>query len=69
MNKYPVKITGYLFMARPRVPSDDQRRLKELYLYEVLDTSYEEEVNDVVKLAVTICRTPFALSPLIDSQR
>jgi hypothetical protein len=57
MYKYPVQITGYLFMVRPRVPSDDQRRLKELYLYEVLDTSYEDEVNNVVKLAATICRT------------
>ncbi len=58
-----------LFMVPPQIPSDDQRRLRELYRYEVLDTSYEDEFNDVVKLAATICRTPIALISLIDAQR
>ena len=58
-----------LFMVPPHIPPDDQRRLKELYRYEVLDTLYEDEFNDVVKLAATICRTPIALISLIDAQR
>lgn len=58
-----------LFMVPPQIPSDDQRRLRELYRYEVLDTSYEDEFNDVVKLAATICRTPIALISLMDAQR
>lgn len=56
-------------MVPPHIPSDDQRRLRELYRYEVLDTLYEEEFNDVVKLAATICRTPIALISLIDAKR
>lgn len=58
-----------LFMVPPHIPADDHRRLRELYRYEVLDTSYEDEFNDVVKLAATICRTPIALISLIDAQR
>ncbi len=58
-----------LFMVPPHIPPDDQRRLRELYRYEVLDTSYEDEFNDVVKLAATICRTPIALISLIDANR
>lgn len=56
-------------MVPPPIPSDDNRRLKELYRYEVLDTSYEDEFNDVVQLAATICNTPIALVSLIDQQR
>lgn len=58
-----------LFMVPPQIPSDDQRRLRELYRYEILDTTYEEEFNDVVKLAATICRTPIAIISLMDAQR
>ncbi|MBL7760115.1 MAG: GAF domain-containing sensor histidine kinase [Sediminibacterium sp.] len=56
-------------MVPPQIPSDDQRRLRELYRYEILDTTYEEEFNDVVKLAATICRTPIAIISLMDAQR
>lgn len=59
----------HLFMVPPHIPLDDNRRLKELYRYEVLDTSYEDEFNDVVQLAATICKTPIALISLIDANR
>jgi len=59
----------HLFMVPPQIPIDDNRRLKELYRYEVLDTSYEDEFNDVVQLAATICKTPIALISLIDANR
>ena len=59
----------HLFMVPPQIPLDDNRRLKELYRYEVLDTSYEDEFNDVVQLAATICKTPIALISLIDANR
>lgn len=58
-----------LFMVPPSIPSDDSRRLSELYRYEVLDTSYEDEFNDVVQLAAAICNTPIALVSLIDQKR
>lgn len=66
--KEPLKQIN-LFMVPPQIPSDDNRRLKELYRYEVLDTSYEDEFNDVVQLAATICNTPIALVSLIDQKR
>lgn len=66
--KEPLKQIN-LFMVPPQIPSDDLRRLKELYRYEVLDTSYEDEFNDVVQLAATICKTPIALISLIDAKR
>lgn len=66
--KEPLKQIN-LFMVTPPIPSDDQKRLKELYRYEVLDTVYEDEFNDVVKLAATICGTPIALISLIDAKR
>ena len=56
-------------MVPSQIPSDDQRRLKELHRYEVLDTSYEAEFNDVAQLAATICKTPIALISLIDAKR
>ncbi|TAG10844.1 MAG: sensor histidine kinase [Sphingobacteriia bacterium] len=58
-----------LFMVPPHIPSDDHRRLKELYRYEVLDTSYEDEFNDVAQLAATICKTPIALISMVDAKR
>lgn len=58
-----------LFMVSPHIPADDHRRLKELYRYEVLDTSYEDEFNDVVQLAATICKTPIALISMVDAKR
>ncbi|MEI6264912.1 MAG: GAF domain-containing sensor histidine kinase [Sphingobacteriia bacterium] len=66
--KEPLKQIN-LFMVPPQIPSDDQRRLKELHRYEVLDTSYEAEFNDVAQLAATICKTPIALISLIDAKR
>jgi len=66
--KEPLKQIN-LFMVPPQIPSDDKRRLKELYRYEVLDTLYEDEFNDVAKLAAIICRTPIALISLIDAKR
>ncbi len=56
-------------MVPPHIPSDDHRRLKELYRYEVLDTSYEDEFNDVAQLAATICKTPIALVSMVDAKR
>jgi signal transduction histidine kinase len=66
--KEPLKQIN-LFMVPSQIPSDDQRRLKELHRYEVLDTSYEAEFNDVALLAATICKTPIALISLIDAKR
>ncbi|TAF56377.1 MAG: sensor histidine kinase [Sphingobacteriia bacterium] len=66
--KEPLKQIN-LFMVPPQIPSDDQRRLKELYRYQVLDTPAEDEFDDVVKLAAMICQAPMALISLMDAER
>jgi signal transduction histidine kinase len=56
-------------MVPPVIPSDDKQRLKELHSYGVLDTMYEEEFNDVVRLAARLCQMPIAMISLVDKKR
>ncbi|WP_439504638.1 GAF domain-containing sensor histidine kinase [Sediminibacterium sp.] len=56
-------------MQNSRNYLDDTMKLNDSYGYEVLDTSYQEEFNDVTKLAATICKTPIALISLIDNEK
>ena len=58
-----------MFMVPPVIPSDDKQRLKELHSYGVLDTMYEEEFNDVVRLAARLCQMPIAMISLVDKKR
>ncbi len=49
-------------------PNEDERLL-ELYHYDLLDTTDEENYNDLVILASQICNVPITLISLIDSGR
>ena len=44
-------------------------RLSALYDYEILDTPFEIEFDDIVKLASQICETPISIVNLIDRER
>lgn len=47
----------------------EEERLLELYRYELLDTSAEEEFDEIVQLASRICNTPISTITLVDSHR
>ena len=51
------------------VPSNEARRLKVLWQYEVLDTVPEEIFDDLTELARVICEAPMALISLVDETR
>ncbi len=62
MNKY--NPTEYMILA-PQA-SNEQERLLELMRYEVLHTQYEEDFDQIVKLASSICQTPISTITLLD---
>src|ERR1700727_497066 len=58
-----------LQMNESNAPLDEERRLKALRQYDVLDTLPEEALDDLTALAATICEVPIALISLLDGQR
>jgi signal transduction histidine kinase len=56
-------------MITPPIPENEDKRLEELYRYEILDTSFEEEFDDIVKLASQICNVPISLISLVEKSR
>lgn len=56
-------------MVAAPIPADDHLRLIELYKYELLDTPYEQEFDEIVNLASRICNVPMSLITLVDSNR
>jgi GAF domain-containing protein len=56
-------------MNTPPVPSNEARRLKVLWQYDVLDTVPEELFDDLTDLASAICEAPIALISLVDESR
>lgn len=48
---------------------NEAKRLEELHHFEILDTPFEEEFNDIVQLASTICNTPISMISLVESSR
>lgn len=46
-------------------PANEAERLRELMRYEVLHTQYEEDFDDIVRLASSICETPISTITLI----
>lgn len=56
-------------MIEPIFPENEQERLQELYRHELLDQSYEEEFDDIVKLASGLCDVPISMISLIDFDR
>ena len=56
-------------MKKPSKPSSEERRLKTLRQYHVLDTAAEEDFDFLTKITAEICGTPIALISLIDGER
>jgi signal transduction histidine kinase len=48
---------------------DEEKRLKALKRYQILDTEAEQEYEELVKLASELCEVPISLITLIDSNR
>ncbi|MEY4387042.1 MAG: hypothetical protein RLY20_2325 [Verrucomicrobiota bacterium] len=56
-------------MKTAPVPSNEARRLKVLWQYDVLDSVPEEIFDDLTELAGAICDAPIALISLVDESR
>lgn len=51
------------------VPNNEEKRLKVLWQYEILDTVPEEVFDDLTDLAARICGVPMAMISLVDEDR
>lgn len=56
-------------MTVPRVPDNEQERIRALNEYSILDTLPEKDFDDITKLASEICQLPISTITLIDSKR
>ena len=56
-------------MTAAEIPLNDSDRLAELYKYELLDTVYEQEFDQIVQLASIVCKVPISLITLVDLDR
>lgn len=56
-------------MEIAKVPDNEAERIQALREYSILDTSPEQDFEDITKIASEICQTPIALITLIDSDR
>ena len=56
-------------MKAPAIPENESERLNELIDFGILDTNSEEQFDDLVYLAASICDCSTALISLVDSDR
>ncbi|KQO02262.1 MULTISPECIES: sensor domain-containing diguanylate cyclase [Stenotrophomonas] len=56
-------------MIKPALPANEAERLAALQRYRILDTPREQEFEDLVTIARTICGTSMGAVTLIDSER
>ncbi|PZU25271.1 MAG: sensor domain-containing diguanylate cyclase [Stenotrophomonas sp.] len=56
-------------MIKPALPAHEAERIAALQRYRVLDTAREQEFDDLVTIARTICGTPMGAVTLIDRDR
>lgn len=47
---------------------DEKKRLKELFDYQIINSSQETELNELAEIASLICNTPIALITFVDDQ-
>lgn len=50
-------------------PTDEMHRLRALYNYEILDTEFEKDFDDLALLAAQVCEVPIAYISFIDAER
>ncbi len=67
-SSFAIKVNN-VYMIEPNIPLDEELRIAELYKYELLDTVYEKEFDEIVQLASKICNVPITLITLIDRNR
>ncbi len=58
-----------ILMIKPKIPSNEQERLKDLESYSILDTLPENEFDEITLIASQICSTPISLISLVDEKR
>ncbi len=56
-------------MEKPSIPANEDDRLKELISFNILDSEFEKDFDEVVELASIICEVPISLITLLDSSR
>lgn len=56
-------------MITAAIPENEIDRLNDLYRYEILDTVYESEFDDIVQLASKLCNAPISTITLVDFDR
>lgn len=56
-------------MEKPLTPSNEQARLAALYRYDILDTEFEKNFDDIANIASILCNTPIALVSFVDPDR
>lgn len=56
-------------MNQLKVTWDEDKRIEELYAYDILDTKPELDYDDLTYLAGWICKTPIALITFVDNNR
>ena len=49
--------------------TSEEQRLWDLYNYEIMDTTPDEDFDDIVKLATQICNVPISLISLVETGR
>jgi len=56
-------------MTYPQFSIDEEKRIENLYSYEILDTGEEDDFDDLIKLASHICQCETATISFIDKNR
>ena len=54
---------------KPPLPANETDRLTALYALDVLNSAPEQDFDDIVALAASVCGVPMSLVGLIDSDR
>jgi signal transduction histidine kinase len=56
-------------MISANIPQNEKKRLQDLHESRLLDSPQEEEFNEIVKFASSLCNMPISLISLVDSNR